>query len=99
MRLAAERGEQHEHLGESTIEGSGLGRPPDRGKPVPEGFRIDRIVKHDPIAQVANLPRGHGMDPRFVHDEAPHRGRIDGRHGSHTIAARNPARRAARTLP
>ena len=43
----------------------------ERGDPVPEGFRILRVVEQDRVPEVAQLPAGRGVDARLLHQEPP----------------------------
>ena len=66
VRPPTERREQHEHLGQPPVEGTGFDRPAQPFEPVPERLRVDRIVEQDRVAEVAQRrgPGWRGRAPR-----------------------------------
>ena len=89
VRLSPDRGEEDEDLGETPIEGVGLGRPADPLEPVPERLGLDRVVQQDRIAQVAQVAVRDRVDPRFMEEQATHRRRVD--HRAHDSGGNRPA--------
>ena len=75
VRLAAERREQDQRLGQAPVEGVGVGRPADRLEAVPERLRIARVVEEEAVAEVAQLAARDRVDLRLVEQEPAHRRR------------------------
>ena len=104
VRRPADRGEQHEDLGQAPVEGGRVVRPAQPLEPVPERLALDRVVEQDRVAEVAQVAARDGVDPRLVEEQATHRGGVDRSRGSDrrrrsvigaTIAAAKPARPAS----
>jgi hypothetical protein len=104
VRPTTQRREQHEHLGQPPIEGTGLDRPAQPFETVPEQLRVGWIVEQDRVPEVAQRPARDGVHARLVEQQPMHRPGIDpagrarvvrgpGRH--RPTIARRPGRRRA----
>ncbi len=69
VRDPVDPGEECQHLGESSVEGSRRRRPGDAGDPVPEWLAIGGIMKEDGIAEIADLSTQEGVGFRLVPGE------------------------------
>ena len=96
MRLASDRGEQDEGLGQAAIERIGLDGPAQRLQAVPERFGVGRIVEQDRVPEIAQLATRHGVDAGLVREQSAHRRRVDGVDESTAGCA---MRAHARTIP
>ena len=89
VRAPAERREEHEHLGQTPVEGSWVSRPTDALEPVPERLGFDGIVEQERVVEVAQIATRDGMDARLVEEEAAHRVDVD-----HVAVETDPAQRS-----
>ena len=82
VRRPADRGEQHEDLGQALVERRGVVRPAQPLEPVPERLALDRVVEQDRVAEVAQVAARDGVDARLVEEQSTHHGGIDRVRGS-----------------
>ena len=77
VRRPADRGEQHEDLGQALVEGPGVVRPAQPLEPVPERLALGRVVEQDRVAEVAQVATRDGVDARLVEEQSTHHGGVD----------------------
>ena len=94
--LAADRREQDQDLGQTSIEGVRVGGPPDGLDPVPERLRLGRVVQEDRVAEVTQLAIRHGVHARLVHEQPAHGRRV---HEAVQALAGRVVDAHARTIP